>query len=61
MSWIVGAITQDGKALWEEVQPLEQLLEELESDTLMGCPEIFFGRTVLLNRALTYKHASATR
>lgn len=42
ISWIVGGVLGDGKALWEEVQPLEQLLSEFESDCAMGCPEVFF-------------------
>lgn len=36
-----GAILADGTALWEELQPLEQLLAEFEDDLLMGHPEIF--------------------
>jgi hypothetical protein len=43
-SWtkfIVGGILQDGTSLWEELQPLTQLLEEYESDLNSGHPEIF--------------------
>lgn len=40
-SLIVGAILADGTSLWEELQPLEQLLEEYESDLRAGCPEVF--------------------
>lgn len=45
-SWIVGAILADGKALWEDVQPLEQLLAELEQDVSMGAGEIFFAEVL---------------
>lgn len=47
VSFIVGAILADGKALWEDLQPLAQLLGDLQQDLDMGCPEIFFSE--LLN------------
>jgi hypothetical protein len=40
-SFIVGAILADGTALWEELQPLAQLIEEFEQDYDMGQGEIF--------------------
>lgn len=40
-SFIVGAILADGKALWEELQPREQLLDEFEQDASMGQGEIY--------------------
>lgn len=42
ISWIVGGILADGKALWEEVQPYEQLMSEFENDASMGQADIFF-------------------
>lgn len=45
-SWIVGAILADGTALWEDVQSLSQLLEELEDDILMGCAEVFYSEVL---------------
>lgn len=48
-SWtkfIVGGILEDGKSLWEELQPLEQLLEEFESDLNAGHPEIFYSEVL---------------
>lgn len=42
ISIIVGAIKADGRALWEAVQPLEQLLRELENDISLGCAEVFY-------------------
>lgn len=46
LSLIAGAILADGKALWEELQPLEQLKAELQSDVNMGHPEIFFSEVL---------------
>lgn len=40
-SFIVGAVLADGRALWEELQPLEQLLAEFEQDASMGQGEIY--------------------
>ena len=45
-SWIVGAILADGTAIWEELQPIDQLLEELEDDILMGCAEVFYSEVL---------------
>jgi len=39
--FICGGILSDGTALWEELQPLEQLLAELDNDIAMGHEEIF--------------------
>ena len=41
-SFVVGCILQDGHALWEELHPLEELLEEYQQDLQMNEPEIFF-------------------
>ena len=46
ISLIVGAIivnekTGEIESLWEDLQPLEQLLEEYESDLRADCPEVF--------------------
>lgn len=40
-SFIVGAVLADGTALWEELQPLAQLIAEFEQDVEMGQAEIF--------------------
>jgi len=40
-SFIVGAILEDGTSLWEELHPIEQLLEEYLSDLRAGHAEIF--------------------
>lgn len=45
-SFIVGAILADGSALWEELQPLVQLLEEFENDKQLGSPETFYAEVL---------------
>lgn len=45
-SIILGAITSDGNALWEEVQPLSQLLEEFQQDMEAGTPEVFYAEVM---------------
>ena len=46
LSFIVGGITNDGKSLWEELQPLDQLLSEYEKDLNAGHPEIFLSEVL---------------
>jgi hypothetical protein len=46
LSIITGGILADGTALWEELQPLEQLLEEFETDLSLGHPEIFYAEVL---------------
>lgn len=48
-SWtkfIVGGILNNGESLWEELQPIEQLLQEFESDLNSGHPEIFYAEVL---------------
>lgn len=48
-SWtkfIVGGILADCTSLWEELQPLEQLLEEFQADLNSGHPEIFYAEVL---------------
>lgn len=48
-SWtkfIVGGILNDGTSLWEELQPLAQLLDEFQSDLNSGHPEIFYSEVL---------------
>jgi len=48
-SWtkfIVGGILEDGTSLWEELQPLSQLLEEFQADLNAGHPEIFYSEVL---------------
>lgn len=41
VKFIVGGILEDGTSLWEDLQPISQLMRELENDLAMGHPEIF--------------------
>ena len=41
IKFIVGGILADGSSLWEELHPIQQLLEEYENDVNSGAPEIF--------------------
>lgn len=52
---IAGAILEDGTSLWEDLQPLEQLLKEYQNDLDMGRPEIFFAE-VLNDENATVNH-----
>lgn len=51
--FIAGGILADGTSLWEELQPISQLLSEFETDLAMGKPEIFY------SEVLNDEHASA--
>lgn len=44
--FIVGGILKDGTSLWEELQPITQLLQEYENDLNSGRPEIFFAEVL---------------
>lgn len=48
-SWttlIVGGITADGESLWEDLKPIDELIEEYKSLTDMGHPEIFLSEVM---------------
>lgn len=46
MKFIAGGILADGTSLWEDLQPIEQLLKEFENDLAMGHPEIFYSEVL---------------
>lgn len=46
ISFICGAILEDGQSLWEELRPLTELLEELENDIALGHPEVFYSEVL---------------
>jgi hypothetical protein len=46
VKFIAGGILSDGTSLWEELQPIEQLLKEFENDLSMGKPEIFYAEVL---------------
>lgn len=46
IKFIAGGILANGESLWEDVQPLAQLLEEFENDLNSGHPEIFYSEVL---------------
>ncbi len=44
--FIAGGILADGTSLWEDLQPIEQLLAEFANDLAMGKPEIFYSEVL---------------
>lgn len=45
-SFICGAILEDGASIWPELRSVEDILDELENDTSMGHPEIFYSEVM---------------
>lgn len=46
IKYIVGGILADGTSLWEDLQPISQLIKEYENDLSMGHPEVFFAEVL---------------
>jgi len=46
VKFIAGGILADGTSLWEDLQPIEQLMSEFENDLSMGKPEIFYSEVL---------------
>ncbi|PHQ81770.1 MAG: hypothetical protein COB66_01475 [Coxiella sp. (in: Bacteria)] len=46
IKFIAGGINSEGESLWEELQPITQLLKEFENDLAMGHPEIFYSEVL---------------
>lgn len=46
VKFIAGGILADGSSLWEELQPIKQLLSEFENDLCAGHPEIFYSEVL---------------
>ena len=44
--FIVGGILEDGTSLWEELQPITQLLNEFQNDLAHNRPEIFYAEVL---------------
>jgi hypothetical protein len=44
--FIAGGILEDGTSIWEELQPVAQLLTEFDNDLSMGKPEIFYAEVL---------------
>lgn len=45
-TFICGAILEDGNSIWPELRSVEDILDELENDTSMGHPEIFYSEVM---------------
>lgn len=45
-SFIVGGITDSGESLWEDLKPIEELLEEYESDTSLNKADVFLSEVL---------------
>lgn len=46
LSFICGAILEDGGSIWPELRTIEDIMDELENDISMGHPEIFFSEVM---------------
>lgn len=46
ISFICAAIREDGESIWPELKPVDELLIELENDTSLGHPEIFYSEVM---------------
>lgn len=55
LKFIVGGILADGTSLWEELQPITQLMQEFQNDLASGHPEIFYSE-VLNDEDATVNH-----
>jgi hypothetical protein len=44
--FIAGGILSDGSSLWEDLQPIAQLIKEYENDLSMGRPEVFYAEVL---------------
>lgn len=46
IKFISGGILADGTSLWEDLQPIAQLMREFQNDLAMGRPEIFYAEVL---------------
>lgn len=46
ISFITGALLEDGESLWPEMRTVADILQELENDESMGHPEIFYSEVM---------------
>ncbi len=61
VKFIAGGILADGTSLWEELQPVEQLMAEFENDLAMGHPEIFYAEVLNDEHASVNKNIDLSR
>lgn len=46
IKFIVGGILSNGESLWEELQPIKQLLVEFQNDLAAGQPQVFYSEVL---------------
>lgn len=46
IKFIAGGILADGTSLWEDLQPIEQLIKEFQNDLFAGRPETFYAEVL---------------
>lgn len=46
IKFIAGGILEDGTSLWEDLQPIEQLIREFKNDISIGRPDIFYAEVL---------------
>lgn len=46
VKFIAGGILATGESLWQDLQPIDQLMREYENDLAMGRPDIFFAEVL---------------
>lgn len=46
IKFIAGGILANGESLWEDLQPITQLVKEYENDLAMGRPEVFYAEVL---------------
>lgn len=46
LTFIVGGILADGTSLWEELHPIDQLINEYLGDLKAGCPQVFLAEVL---------------
>jgi hypothetical protein len=61
IKFICGGILADGTSLWEELQPIKQLLAEYQNDLSMGHPEIFFSEVLNDENTQVNTHVDLTK
>lgn len=61
IKFIVGGILTDGTSLWEELQPIDQLLKEFQNDAASGQPEIFFAEVLNDETASVNSHIDLSK
>lgn len=61
VKFIAGGILADGTSLWEELQPIKQLLREYQNDLNSGHPEIFHSEVLNDENASANNHVDFSK